>query len=286
MIKISVIVPVYNTELYLEKCLDSLLGQTLKDIEIICVNDGSTDNSAEILRRYENQNPKIKVIHQSNLKQGAARNRGFNAASGEYIGYVDSDDWVDLKYFEKLYNTAKKYDSDIALAANVRIGNGKTKKRLEINDEKIYSSLQNKFDICKQSKNECPTNKIYRKEFLEKYNIVWPEGVYCEDKIYTLKAVYWANSVVTVPGVNYYYYRRENSTVKKNNYKAVHDKDFARRQVLDFLKEHNVKIRDCDFWATKSEKKIFGITLWRIKESLKTEKLYLFGVIPCVIKSN
>ncbi len=280
MIKVSVIVPVYNTEEYLEKCLNSLINQTLKEIEIICVNDGSTDNSGKILKEYAKQYSNIRVLEQQNLKQGAARNKGVNAAKGEYIGYVDSDDWVDNNYFEKLYNTAKKYDSDIALATNIRIGNGKTKKRLDITTEGIYSSLQNKFDVCKQSKNECPTNKIYRRDFLNKHEIIWPEGVYCEDKIYTLKAVYYANSVVTVPDVNYYYYRRTNSTVKSKNSR---DKDFARRQVLDFLKEHNANIRDCEFWAIKSEKKFLGFTLWKTKESLKTEKHYLFGIIPCLL---
>ncbi len=115
---------------------------------------------------------------------------------------------------------------------------------------------------------------------MNKHEITWPEGVYCEDKIYTLKAVYYANSVVTVPDVNYYYYRRTNSTVKSKNSR---DKDFARRQVLDFLKEHNANIRDCEFWAIKSEKKLWGLTLWKIKESLKTEKHYLFGIIPCIL---
>ena len=120
MIKVSVIVPVYNTEEYLEKCLNSLINQTLKEIEIICVNDGSTDNSGKILKQYAKRYPQVKVIEQQNLKQGAARNNGVKTATGEYIGYVDSDDWVDLDYFEKLYNTAKKYDSDIALATNIR----------------------------------------------------------------------------------------------------------------------------------------------------------------------
>lgn len=283
MIKVSVVVPVYNTEEYLERCLKSLVNQTLKEIEIICVNDGSTDNSDKILKEYSKQYSNIKVINQQNLKQGAARNKGVNNANGEYIGYVDSDDWVDNNYFEKLYTTAKKYDADIALATNIRIGNGKTKKRLNITKEGIYSSLQNKLDVCKQSKNECPTNKIYRRKFLNKHEIVWTEGVYCEDKIYTLKAVYYANSVVTVPDVNYYYYRRTNSTVKKS--KNNHDKNFARRQVLNFLKEHNANIRDCEFWAIKSEKKVLGLTIWKIKESLKTEKHYLFGIIPCLSKS-
>lgn len=115
MVKVSIIVPFFNTEKYIEKCLNSLVNQTLSDIEIICVNDGSTDNSMITVRRFALKDSRIKIIEQQNLKQGAARNNGMKIAQGEYIGFVDSDDWVDLDYFERLYNAAKKYDSDIAL---------------------------------------------------------------------------------------------------------------------------------------------------------------------------
>ena len=100
--KVSIVVPVYNTEKYLEKCLKSLISQTLKDIEIICVNDGSTDKSSEILQKFADSDTRIKIITQSNQKQGVARNRGMEVALGEYIGFVDSDDWVHLDFFEKL----------------------------------------------------------------------------------------------------------------------------------------------------------------------------------------
>ena len=108
MIKVSVIVPVFNTEKYKEKCLNSLINQTLQDIEIICVNDGSTDKSADIIKKFANKDSRFKLINQENKKQGAARNTGMKIAKGEYIGFVDSDDWVDLEYYEKLYNAAKK----------------------------------------------------------------------------------------------------------------------------------------------------------------------------------
>lgn len=286
MPKISVIIPVYNTEKYLAKCLDSVINQTLEDIEIICINDGSTDNSDKILLEYANKDSRIKIIEQRNMKQGAARNRGFEIAQGEYIGYVDSDDWIDLDYYEKLYCAAVKSDSDIALATNVRIGGKKTKKRLNIKEEKRVTGLQDKFDICKQFKDQCPVNKIYRKDFLVKNNITWPEGVYCEDKIYTLKAVYYANAVITVPGIYYYYFRRPESTVLKNSKKMRVDKKKAKREMLDFLKQHCVNLRDCEFWAIKKEKKVLGITLYNIKESLRTEKFYLLGIIPCLTKQG
>ena len=207
MPELSVIIPVYNTDKYLEKSLDSLTSQTLKDIEIICVNDGSTDNSLAVLQKYADKDSRIIVINQEHKMQGAARNAGIKIAEGEYIGFVDSDDWVDKDYFEKLYNAVKKYDSDIALATNIRTGHGKTKKRLNITKEEYLTDLQNKVDTCHLWKDGCPTNKIYRADLLRENEILFPEGVICEDKIFTTKAVYYANGIVTVPNVYYYYFR-------------------------------------------------------------------------------
>ena len=113
--KISIIVPVYNVEKYLERCLDSLINQTLKDIEIICINDGSTDNSSEILKEYAKKDSRIIIINQNNQGISVARNNGMNKAKGKYIGFVDSDDWVDLDFFEKLYKAAEKHNAQIAV---------------------------------------------------------------------------------------------------------------------------------------------------------------------------
>ena len=142
MVAVSIIVPVYNTEEYLQKCLDSLTNQTLKNIEIICVNDGSTDNSLKILQDNAIKDDRIKIINQENKKQGAARNAGMQVATGEYIGFVDSDDWVDLDFYEKLYIAAKKHNFDIALGTNVRAKKNINKKRLNITEEKEYTTVQ------------------------------------------------------------------------------------------------------------------------------------------------
>lgn len=281
MVKVSIIVPFFNTEKYIEKCLNSLVNQTLSDIEIICVNDGSTDNSMITVRRFALKDSRIKIIEQQNLKQGAARNNGMKIATGEYIGFVDSDDWIDLDYYEKLYMAAKKYDADIALATNIRVGRRKSKKRLNITEEKVVRSLQDKFDICHQWKNECPTNKIYRHLMLKDNKITWPENCYCEDKLYTTQAVYYANAVVAVPNVNYYYFRNPNSTVnskaKKHFKQLIDHKNNARKSVLAFLKEKNAPIRDKDFWAVKHEFRILGVTVFKIEESLKTTRFVLLG---------
>lgn len=284
MKKISVIIPVYNVSLYLRKCLDSIINQTLRDIEVICINDGSTDNSLEILNEYAVKDDRIKIINQENKKQGAARNAGMRIATGEYIGFVDSDDWVDLDFYEKLYNTAKKHNFDIALGTNVRVKKNGNKKRLNITEEKEYTSIQDKFDVNVQWKNPCPTNKIYKRDLFLKHNIQWPEGVYCEDRIFTLKAVYYANGIVTVPNVNYYYFSNPNSTVNfkkgKHNQLKRNDRDDARCSVLKFLKENKAQLRDKDFWAVMKKFKIFGINLYQINESIHTEKHLIFGLIP------
>ena len=115
-IKISVIVPVFNAEKYLKMCLNSLVSQTLKNIEIICIDDGSTDNSLAILDKFKSKDDRIKIIKQKNYGVSMARNNGISEAQGEYIGFVDADDWVDKDFFEKLYNATQKYNADIATA--------------------------------------------------------------------------------------------------------------------------------------------------------------------------
>ena len=121
-IKISVVIPVYNVEPFIKQCLDSLINQTLKEIEIILVDDCSTDSSGEICDEYAAKDNRVVVIHnKKNIRQGLSRNKGIEIAKGEYIGFVDPDDWVDLDFFEKLYNTAKKNNSDIVKTEPIRV---------------------------------------------------------------------------------------------------------------------------------------------------------------------
>lgn len=130
---VSVIVPVYNSKRYVRTCLDSLLAQTLKEIEIIVVDDGSTDGSSDVLDEYAGSHSNIKVIHQSNQGQGLARNAGVSVAKGKYIGFVDSDDYVDCSMYEKLYSLITGADADVAVCkANSVDMNGVVGKPLDI----------------------------------------------------------------------------------------------------------------------------------------------------------
>ena len=206
--KVSIIVPVYNVEKFLQKCLDSIVEQTLKEIEIICINDGSPDNSLEILNEYASKDDRIIVISQENQGLSAARNAGLKIATGEYIGFVDSDDYIELNYYEKLYNTACKNDSDIALTTILK----HKKKYLRYNvlhkKEKVAYTLNDKMKISEDNTHRIfyVWNKIYRKSLLDKYQMSFPVGRVFEDVLFNLKTIYYANSIVSVPNTKYNYF--------------------------------------------------------------------------------
>ena len=170
--KISIIVPVYNVQGYLPKCLNSLISQTLKDIEIICIDDGSTDDSLAILQNFAAKDKRIKILQQSNLGAYPARNNGLNHAKGEYIGFMDSDDNVDENYYELLYTQAEESRAEIVITDNVQVyKNGKiSKKNLGISPAQYtVNSIEEKGKIIVAS--GIMWNKIYRRDFIEKHHI-------------------------------------------------------------------------------------------------------------------
>ena len=148
-IKVSIIIPVYNVEQYLPKCLDSIINQTLKDIEIICINDGSTDNSLSILKEYASKDDRMIIIDKENKGQGIARNLGIKKAKGKYIGFVDPDDWVDIQMFEKMYNQAQKLNSEIVICDLVKY--------------QEWNEKYTKFYFHIEAKNTYKSKKIYLK---------------------------------------------------------------------------------------------------------------------------
>jgi glycosyltransferase involved in cell wall biosynthesis len=168
--RISIIVPVYNTEKYLKKCLDSLVNQSLKDIEIIIINDGSTDNSQNIIDEYKNKYPKlIKSYIKENGGLSDARNFGLAKAKGEYIGFVDSDDYVDYKLFELLNNEIKKEkDIDIIRFQGYHVDNN-YKIISNINSSKfdLFSGEQAFMELYKSNLMEPACFYIYRKKILD-----------------------------------------------------------------------------------------------------------------------
>lgn len=199
MIKVSIIIPVYNSEKYLARCLDSAINQTLKEIEIICVNDGSTDNSLKILQDYQLKDIRIKILSKRNEGAGIARNHGMLQAKGEYIGFIDSDDYVDIKYFEELYSYANQYD----LIRGIRV-----------------IDKDNKHD-----KNEygCIIPSIIKREFLNKYNLKFPgKREAGEDSTFKRWIYNHTKNIFECPDNNiYYHYMRRPGSL--SNYDLIEE---------------------------------------------------------------
>lgn len=201
--KISVIVPVYNVAPYLKKCLDSLVNQTIDDIEIIVVNDGSTDGSQKIIDEYQNKYPKlIKSFIKKNGGLSDARNFGIDKAKGMYIGFVDSDDYVQLDMFDKMYKKAISENFDIVVC-DINYENGNNIKRIS---SLVQDDLNTIADIQKQMINIYPVawNKIYKKNLFD-YGIRFKKGVLYEDVEFLYRLFPYINSigVVKEPLINY-----------------------------------------------------------------------------------
>ena len=150
MPKISVIVPVYNVEKYLRKCIESILNQTFREFELILVDDGSTDSSGKICDEYALKDSRIKVIHKENGGASSARNAGLDVAKGEYIGFVDSDDWIEMDMYGELYRLIKENNTDISVCGINNIKDIKYKNE----------NLKEKIQIIKKEGEECTAPKI------------------------------------------------------------------------------------------------------------------------------
>lgn len=220
MAKISVIVPVYNSEKYLKECLDSLQNQSLKDIEIIVINDGSTDNSENIIKTYLDDS-RFKYLKQENQGQAVARNKGLEIACGEYISFIDSDDYIDLNMFEELYKASnQKYDLVVCDFYLTYLNNEEKKD--------IYSSILNKKEGKIASKEYLfagvsPWNKIYKRTFLKKNNFRFPEGIIYEDYASIPTLALYNPKIYYVKKAFLHYVQSDNSTMRFNTYKKKNE---------------------------------------------------------------
>lgn len=281
--KVSIIIPAYNTEKYIFKCLLSLVCQSLKDIEIIVVNDGSTDNTPAIINEFIDNDARIKIVSQENKKQGAARNTGLQVAQGEYIAFVDSDDWLDLNYIENLYSTAKKHDADIVTTNLYKHKKVYNKFNVKYNKEIIATTTKDKIKLCEDRNHRFfyVINKLYKKEFLDKIGIKFSENKYFEDVIFSAKTIFYANKIVSCPSTRYHYNENTSSTVNsnKNSEKKQQDKIDAYLELHKFAKENSIKLPERVNYSEKYWSGIFKI----YKGYFKT-KILLCGIIPIYIK--
>lgn len=280
---VSVIVPAFNAEETIAKCLQSILKQSFKNIEIITVNDGSNDNSLNILKNYARKDSRIKIINKENEGLSCARNDGLNIACGEYIGYIDSDDWTDVKFYEKLYNAAKKYDADIAAGNIIRCGKLIRKYRIKYEKEKLFTDSTEKLKAAGIPKYNYVWNKIYKRESLININICFPAGKVYEDIQWSIKIVYFMKNFLTVPDCNYFYRKNQSSIVSttKKNEKKIKDGEEAVDVMVKFAEEHNLTEILKNNKLKRKKILFYGLKVMEITEYYPHTKVYkLFGFLP------
>lgn len=233
---VSIIVPVYNVERYVGRCLESLIHQSYTNLEIIVVNDGSTDNSLSVCEKYAKKDNRIKVVTQNNRGLSGARNIGLRNCTGEFVTFVDSDDWIHCNMVEYLYHALLRYNTEISLCASLRVSEEQIsdKKYEEIDglvytrDEFMQLFLNGTFTAC--------WSRLFRRDVLSGFE--FPEGLNCEDYIYMYEAIRRTNSVVGFSLPLYYYYVRENSIVNESFSLKKFDQYYSAKKLYELVKIH------------------------------------------------
>lgn len=223
--KVSILIPIYNVEKYLTQCLDSVVNQTLKEIEIICIDDGSTDSSLDILKEYATKDKRITIITQNNLYAGVARNAGLTVAKGEYLSFLDSDDFFELTLFEETYNIAQKEKSEIVFYKYTYYDDKSKTKEREAGISKKYTSKQIYTTKTKKLKNDLfricdhtPWNKLINRELVTKEKIYFQSLKSSNDTYFAFLVLACSKKIsLYYKSLLYYRYDREGSLVKSRD---------------------------------------------------------------------
>lgn len=300
--KISVIIPVYNVEEYLTRCLHSVIENTYDNLEIICIDDGSTDNCNKILHEFATLDSRISIIKKENGGLSSARNAGLRCCSGEFVSFVDSDDWIHPMHFETLLRIQNEYNSDIVISDLKSVSEKKEFENFDISDipvreltlEQIYSNHDTKSYV---------TGRLFRREIIE--NTIFPEGIVLEDAIFNAIVMCKSSSIKVnyIPIAMYYYFQRTTSLVHKINgvdliklselylkYLLAENDQKAKkifaietikrtlfaRYVISFSKNYKSEKRNCNNILKTAIKQLGKIDSVSIKNKIKYFILYRF----------
>ena len=248
MVKVSIIIPVHNTEKFLGQCLDSITSQSLPEIQIICINDGSNENCAKLLDRYALLDSRIEIITKEHKGQSCARNAGIKRACGEYILFVDSDDYISSIAVEQLYDAIECQNVDVLVFDYVQGDLGYNNYSLMLNDlivQKLKNELFNIKTLDADYYKYFPVSvwsKIYRTDFIKNNNIYFPEGICYEDVPYWANIFLKAESVAYIPKPFYYYNNKNTSSVMTIKNQVNFDVFRAYELVLEHFK-------NSEFWG-------------------------------------
>ncbi|MDE6004746.1 MAG: glycosyltransferase [Oscillospiraceae bacterium] len=242
-ILISIIVPVHHFENYFYKCLDCLFSQTEQNIEVIIVDDHSSDDIKSAIKKYFSDSRCRYIRLNASLGPGGARNKGMELANGKYIGFCDSDDWVDLDYYRRAGELLSATQADIAMCGQMReydipktqhLYKCKYNKFMEMNGEMAFQIMTYNYQVDVNVIPQC-TNKLYRRSFLQNYGFHFQEQVFFQDIIFSVETLLKANKIVCVPKVLYHYYRRHDSIIQSFDKKHINDFENLGRSIRNYL---------------------------------------------------
>jgi glycosyltransferase involved in cell wall biosynthesis len=234
---ISVIVPVYNVEPYLDRCIGSIVNQTYKNLEIILVDDGSTDDSGKICDQWKEKDSRIKVIHKKNGGLSDARNTGMKQMTGKYVAFVDSDDWIEVSMYERMIKMIKKSHADICECGFQRKSSEKEKTIQATEQKKIIMDKKAALEAVVTQKIEPVVwNKLYKRVKIE--NIMFQVGKYNEDEFWTYLAVDKIQKMIQIPDVLYNYFQRADSIINTSYSLKRLDGLQGRYERMQYLKQY------------------------------------------------
>ena len=240
---LSIILPCYNVDKYIEKALLSVINQTLKNIEIICINDGSNDKTFDIINKFALEDKRIKVFNQENQGQGVARNNGIAYATAPYIAFMDPDDWVAIDMYENLYNLIVLNDADfVECDLNKYYETSDELKKVKFD----YPAMENKIFNYKSDKNYVfkgtslsPCNKLFKKSFIISNNIYFSSRKLSEDQIFILKAKIFAKKIIYTPIAYYTYNIHPKSSLTTQKEENIHFENII-YEINQFFKSQNL----------------------------------------------
>ena len=282
--KISVIVPVYNTEMYLRRCIDSVLTQSYKDFELLLIDDGSKDSSGAICDEYAARDSRVKVFHKENGGVSSARNAGLAIASGDWIMHLDGDDWIEPDMLERLIRKGEDTGADIVMGDFL----------FAYSDRDILYSLPDWDNNKTASLNRyitsvwtCVWGGIHKRSLYEEYQMICPQGVtYCEDFHLMARLCYHAKKVVNIHQPFYHYRQQEGSVMHNLNKRTERDEQWVYQDIIRFFKEQGVyddyRKRMCWRMLKATQELVLDKSTWKAFQEMVPEKKHYIWDCPYI----
>lgn len=271
---ISVIIPIYKVELYLNRCIQSIVDQTYSNLEIILVDDGSPDKCPVICDEWEKKDHRIKVLHKENGGLSDARNEGMQIMTGDYVSFIDSDDWISCDMYEKMLNKIKQQKADICECQFQKTsGNIKNDIQQQIDNVNVLNKKEALKAVVEEKINPVVWNKIYRRDIVE--GLFFEKGKCNEDEFWTYKAVDRAEKIIQIEDVCYYYFYREDSIINETYKIQRLDALDARYQRMKYLKKYP------DVYGIAKRRLVFNC-MYHYQKGLR----FLTGVELNILKSR